>query len=152
MSQTLPIPEKRRRASGFTSGMGEELFSTSRRGYRASGIEAFCIIARRLSTPCVWSDLEKEFGRSVSALCEIFYETTEQLYKEIGHLVEEFKAGLIIERCEEYATKVFESGAPLDSCVGFVDGTNVFIAQPGGDMQREAYNGHKSATVSNFRL
>ena len=76
----------------------------------------------------------------------------EQLYKEKSHLVEDFKAGLIIERCEEYATKVFESGAPLDSCVGFVDGTNVFIAQPGGDMQREAYNGHKSATVSNFRL
>ena len=129
----------------------DDEFLNARRGYRASGVEAFCIISRRLSTPCIWRDMEYEFGRSASVLCEIFYESIEQFYRQKGHLLEDFKADFITQRAAEYATKVYESGAPLDSCIGFVDGTNIFIARPAGEMQREAYNGHKKRHCVKFQ-
>ena len=128
-------------------GWDNQSFVTRRRGYTYSGIEMFCILSRRMSTPCVWKDLEREFFRCSSALCEIFYESLEYLYTQRGHLVEEFKYSFLVSRAINYAVKVYSSGAPLGSCVGFVDGTDIYIARPRGSMQRESYNGHKKGTA-----
>jgi len=38
---------------------------------------------------------------------------------------------------------ILDSGAYLDRCVGFIDGTTIFVARPGGGYQRACYSGHK---------
>ena len=50
-----------------------------------------------------------------------------------------------------YASKVHESGAPLDSCVVFIDATNIYISRLKGSMQRETYNGHKRRNCIKFQ-
>lgn len=42
-----------------------------------------------------------------------------------------------------YASRIEQSGAFLDRCVGFIDGTALFIPWPGGGLQRACYSGHK---------
>ena len=41
-------------------------------------------------------------------------------------------------------------GASLDRCAGFVDGTAIFIAHPGGGLQRACYSGHKRRHAVKF--
>ena len=43
---------------------------------------------------------------------------------------------------EKYSEVVFNKGAPLSNCFGFVDGTVRPITRP-GENQRLLYNGHK---------
>lgn len=117
--------------------------TTERGEYKASGLEAFCLLLRRLSSPCTWRYLETEFYRSSTALCEIFYFTMELFHAQFNHLVSSFCSSFLQERASMYAMKIYESGAPLDSCVGFIDATNIFISRPKGNMQRATYTGHK---------
>lgn len=132
-------------------GWRNEIFVTSRRGYQSSAAEAFCVLTRRLSTPCRWRDLEEEFGRSSSALCEIFYETLERYYTQCKELLCKYHSDFISSRAMFYAEKIYEKGSPLDRCVGFIDATNVFISRPNGAMQRATYNGHKKRNSVKFQ-
>ena len=49
------------------------------------------------------------------------------------------------ERCEMYANAIFEAGAPLNRCVGFIDCTKVQMSRPGGPqtIQQACYSGQK---------
>jgi nuclease HARBI1 len=46
-------------------------------------------------------------------------------------------------RAREYTKCVYEKGSPLDSVVGFIDGTAIAISRPSGARQRARYSGHK---------
>ena len=48
----------------------------------------------------------------------------------------------VVVSLEKYAEAVFNKGAPLSNCFGFVDGTVRPITRP-GKSQRLLYNGHK---------
>ena len=53
--------------------------------------------------------------------------------------------GILITSAPLYANAVHESGAPLDSCICFIDCTKVKITRPGGHCsnQRSVYSGDK---------
>lgn len=49
----------------------------------------------------------------------------------------------MMERAVLYAQAIESKGAPLGQCVGFIDGTVIRVARPGGGLQRCVYSGHK---------
>eukprot|EP00171_Calliarthron_tuberculosum_P002898 IDg2898t1 len=118
---------------------------TQRNRYTCDPMTATCIFLRRLTTPIRLCELEEEFGAHSSKISEIFWEVAKKFYKERSPLVTTLRMDLIRERAEEYAACIHRSGAPLDNCIGFIDGTKILIARPGGDNcnQRCVYSGHK---------
>jgi len=47
------------------------------------------------------------------------------------------------QRAGTYAECVLEKGGAIDHCVGFIDGTGIFVARPREGLQRSVYSGHK---------
>jgi len=125
--------------------------STKRRRYSTNAVEAFCILTRLLSTPSRWCDLESEFGRHSASLSEIFYECLEYFYERFSALLRDFRADFLSQRASRYANAVLQAGAPLDKCVGFIDGTNIYIAKPRGLAHRATYSGHKRRNCLKFQ-
>jgi len=124
--------------------------TSSRRRYRVSGEEAMCIVLRRLSSPSRWRDLEVMFGRCASALLEVFIETVEDLLGRWGACVTAWRTDLLEDRAVRYASCVAERGRH-DKVVGFIDGTGILVARPGGGLQRCMYSGHKRDHVMKFQ-
>jgi len=104
-----------------------------------------------MSSPARWRDLEPLFGRSSSSLCELFYETIERLDIRWSNLLCVWRGDLMVERAALYAQHVLEKGGGLDNCVGFIDGTGLFVARPGGALQRSVYSGHKRTHMLKFQ-
>lgn len=119
--------------------------------YRVTPVECLCIVLRRLASPARWSDLEDIFGRSVPALCTIFNATVEEILSQWGVLLSEWRGASMRERAHLYASKIEQSGGFLDRCVGFIDGTALFIPRPGGGLQRSCYSGHKRRHAIKFQ-
>lgn len=124
---------------GWSSGV------TERNRYTCDPMTATCILLRRLATPIRLFELEDEFGAHSSKISEIFWEVAKKFYTERKALVTTLRMDLICERAEEYAECIHRTGAPLDNCIGFIDGTKILIARPGGPNcnQRCVYSGHK---------
>ena len=80
-----------------------------------------------------------------SALSEIFWEVIQSFVHIQGHLVTELRQGLLGSRAWLYADCVKAAGAPLDSCVRFMDCTKIKMNRPSvhGSIQRSCYSGHK---------
>jgi len=114
-------------------------------------VECLAIVLRRLASPARWVDLEEFFGRSGSALCQIFYTTVVMMMDKWGALLTEWRMEFMRDRAALYAEKIEEAGAYLDRCVGFVDGTAIFISRPGGGLQRACYSGHKRHHAVKFQ-
>jgi len=67
--------------------------------YAVSPVECLCIVLRRLASPARWTDLEKLFGRSRSALCNNFLTTLEVIMSKWGYLLTEWGGALIESVC-----------------------------------------------------
>ena len=82
-------------------------------------------------------------------ISEVFNDCVQSLYYNCGHLVTTFRGELLRERAALYAEAVMAAGGPLDSCVGFIDGTKIRITRPGGPpvLQQAVYNGRRSSKV-----
>ncbi|ETV99808.1 hypothetical protein H310_07850 [Aphanomyces invadans] len=83
------------------------------------------------------------FGRSREALSSIANETMLHVYHRFGHLLEwdeERLNGAWMAQCGQ---AIHARGAPLTTCIGFIDGTVREICRPGKSIQKAAYNGHK---------
>ena len=127
------------RAMGWTSG------TTKRSRYSCDPITGCCIVLKRLASTVTWFDLETSFGMRSSALSEVFWEVLERFVQLRGHLITTFREGFLRNRAATYADAIKNAGAPLDSCVGFIDCTKIRMARPGGPNrnQRSCYFGHK---------
>ena len=91
------------------------------------------MLLRRLATPCQGKDVELLFGRHGSQLSEIFWEALH--YFVVGKsdlLMGEFQASFWRPRLAMYAEAVKRKSNALDHTVGFIDGTVIAIARPGG--------------------
>ena len=123
----------------------ESVTHTARNGYGMTAILATCILLRRLATPCRWHDLELLFGKHASHLSECFWETLECFMEARGNLVQgPMSSSFISRRAAIYAEAIHNKCGVMDNCIGFIDGTVIGIARPGGSMlQNVAYNGHK---------
>jgi len=90
------------------------------------------------------------FGRCASALLEVFIETVEDLLGRWGACVTAWRTDLLEDRAVRYASCVAERGRH-DKVVGFIDGTGILVARPGGGLQRCMYSGHKRDHVMKFQ-
>ena len=131
--------------SKISGAMGWFAGKTQRNGFKCPPLTACCIVLRKLSSPCRWKDVEYLFGMHSSALSEIFWEVIESFVQVQGHLITDLRQGLLVSRAELYADCIKAAGAPLDSCVGFMDCTKIKMTRPGGhgSIQRSCYSGHK---------
>jgi hypothetical protein len=124
---------------------------TARRRYRIDPMEATAIFLRRLSTVARWVDVQEEFGKHTACLTEIFYHTLELFHSKFSPLVTMWRLGILQERAEYYSKVISEKGSSLDNVVGFIDGTALEIARPGGLGQRATYSGHKRRNCVKFQ-
>ncbi|OQR89183.1 hypothetical protein ACHHYP_06433 [Achlya hypogyna] len=83
--------------------------------YRASAVEATCIMLNRLAWPHRRGTMTQTFGRSREALSGI-----------ANYVMQHRPNSAWMERC---AAAVYAKGAPLATCIGFIDGTYIFMAQ-----------------------
>ena len=112
-------------------------------GTVCEGTEGLCMLLKRYAFPCRYSDMIPIFGRPVPELCMIGNTVTDWIYAHHSHRIAQWNQTILNPlELEKYAEVVFNKGAPLSNCFGFVDGTVRPITRP-GENQRLLYNGHK---------
>ena len=122
-----------------------------RQGTVCDGMTGLCILLKRLSYPCRFSDMIPTFGFSVPELCMIFNTVVEFLYNEHGHLVSRWNEALLSPfNLQRYAVSIAGKGAPLKNCFGFVDGTVRPVCRPKRN-QKTVFNGHKRVHSLKFQ-
>ena len=87
------------------------------------------------------------FGRSHEALSELFNEILLMIHSRFKHLLVWDYCRLNSDKLKELAAAIHQKGAPVDVCVGFIDGTVRGISCPGRQVQKACYNGHKVSTL-----
>jgi len=84
-------------------------------------------------------------------LCHIFFATVAMTMEKWGANLTSWRVEFMRERAVLHAEKIEGTGAYLDRCVGFIDGTAIFIARPGGGLQRACNSGHKRKHAVKFQ-
>jgi len=113
-------------------------------------IDCLAIVMRRLAAPTRWVDLVELYG-SASALCHIFYATLPMMMEKWGANLNERRVEFLRERAALYAENIEGTSEYLDRCAGFIDGTAIFIARPGGGLQQACYSGHERKHAVKFQ-
>ena len=116
-----------------------------------SGLEALCIVLKRLAYPCHYANMIPRLARPVPMLCMINNLMMDLIYQMHGHRILQWNNALLNPRAlQEYATSITAQGSPLDNCFGFIDGTVRLISKP-GQTQHIVYNGHKRGHAIKFQ-
>ena len=124
---------------------------TCSNGTTASATEGLCMMLRRFSYPCRYSDLIPRFGRSKPEICLIVNRVMRYIDEEHRHLLESFdQRWLQPDKLEEYAAAIYVKSSALRTCWGFVDGTVRAVCRP-GENQRVIYNGHKRVHAMKYQ-
>ncbi|KAF4145811.1 DDE superfamily endonuclease, partial [Phytophthora infestans] len=118
-----------------------EPFPTTQR-YNVAALEALCIFLRRMAYPVRLGDLEDLFGRDTTAISSISNAVPDFIYDKFNYLLEFDHSRLNADTLSAYAEAVHAKGAPLQTCVGFIDGTVRGTCRPTRN-QRYMYSGHK---------
>ena len=111
---------------------------------KVDGVESLCILLKRFTYPCRYSDLIPRFGRSVPQIAIITNHITDLIYSNFN------QPWLFPANLETFCQAIHRKGAALDHCWGFVDGTVRPICRPNA-MQRVLYNGHKKVHSIKFQ-
>ena len=116
-----------------------------------SGLEALCILLKRLAFPCRYTDMATRFGRNPTELCLIFNTILNFVYTTHHHHLSSWEQPFPSpENLALYSAAIHNHGAPLENCFGFIDGTVRRIARPKIN-QRTMYNGHKRVHSMKFQ-
>ena len=108
----------------------------------SDGMEALCMLLKRLAYPCRYSDMIARFAGPVPVLCMIMNKVFDFIFDMHGHRIMEWNNTVLNSRSLEiYCNAIAAKGAALENCFGFVDGTVRPICRP-GQHQRVVYNGH----------
>lgn len=108
-----------------------------------SAMEGLCVLLKRLAFPCRYTDMVLRFGRNPTELCLIFNNVLDYVYDNHHHRLSSWNQPFLSQQMlQRYAQAIYDQGAPLPNCFGFVDGTLRPIARPKRN-QRVVYNGHK---------
>jgi hypothetical protein len=119
----------------------EELLISN--GLKCSGIEALCVMLRRMAYPNRLTDLVAIFGLHETHLSSIFNLVVKHVHDRFGYLLTDLnQPWLAEEELRRYAEATHAAGLPINNCWGFIDGTVMPICRPTRN-QREVYNGHK---------
>ncbi|GMF54535.1 unnamed protein product [Phytophthora fragariaefolia] len=120
----------------------EDPFPTTQR-HSISALEALSICLRRMAYPARLSDLEDLFGRDTTAISSISNASLDTLYDKFHGLLQFDYKRLTSATLSAYAWAIHANEAPLETCVGFIDGTVRGTCRPNKN-QRYMFNGHKS--------
>ena len=95
-------------------------------------VEALCVLLKRNSYPCRFSNLIPTFSRSAAELCNIASLISNHIYETHGHLLTNLnQPWLFTHRLQEFADAIHHKGAPLSNCWGFINDTVRPICRPG---------------------
>ena len=120
-------------------------------GLIVKSVPVLCIYLKRFSYPYRYSDMVFHFARPVPEICIMTNHTIEWIYNRWNHLLTTYHHNLLSPaNLMLYADAVHQSGAALDSCWGFIDGTVRSVCRPGVN-QRVLYNGHKRVHSIKFQ-
>jgi len=115
------------------------------------GLEALCIMLKRLSYPCRYSDMIAQFARPVPVLCMINNYMIDYIFDTHSQKILQWNNNILNPHSLElYCDAITAKGSPLDNCFGFIDGTVRPISRP-GQSQRVVYNGHKRIHAIKFQ-
>ncbi|GMF45988.1 unnamed protein product [Phytophthora fragariaefolia] len=125
-------------------------FSTPQR-YRVSTLVDLCIFLRRMAYPARLEDLDDLFDRDRTAISAISNAVLDFLYDSFSHLLLFDTRRLTSATLSAYANAIRDKGAPLNTCVGFIDGTVRGMCRPKKNQKyMNVYNGHKVSQVKYF--
>ena len=117
----------------------------------SSGIEGLCIMLKRLSYPCRYSDMIARFSKPVPVLSMVSNHVLDYIYDYHSHRILNWNQTILSPLAlQEYSDAISAKGAALDNCFGFIDGTVCPICRP-GELQRVVYNGHKRVHALKFQ-
>ena len=118
---------------------------------KVDSIEAVCIRLKRLSYPCRYTDMIPRFARPAPEICAINNHMITLIHNQWGFLLQDLnRESLVPENLQRHANAIYNKGAPLNNCWGFVDGTVHPVSRPGQN-QRAVYNGHKRVHAIKFQ-
>ena len=96
-----------------------------------SGVDALCILLKRLAFPCQYTDMVPTFGRNETELCLIYNRMLNYVYTQHHHRLQSWSQHFLQPGIlQEYANVMHEKGAPLEKCFGFIDGAVIEICRP----------------------
>ncbi|KAK7864355.1 hypothetical protein R5R35_007921 [Gryllus longicercus] len=116
----------------------------TRNRHSIGGVEALCILLRRLAYPNRLTDLVHYFGISstyISIICKNVMNVILERNKELLLRIQS-NSWLHREKFEYYAQAIAAKGCPIPNCWGFIDGTARAICRPSIN-QEHYYSGHK---------
>lgn len=120
-------------------------------GLVVSSIAGLCIYLKHFAYPSRYSDMVSTFARPVPQLCKITNHMIDWIYSRWHHLLTRYNHNLLSPANRMlYADAVHQSGAALDNCWGFIDGTVRPVCRPDAN-QRVIYNGHKRVHSIKFQ-
>ena len=115
------------------------------------GLEALCVVLKRLAYPCRYVDMIGRFAKPVPVLCMINNYMIDFIYQSHSHRLLEWNNQILNPAAlETYAAAITAKGSPLNNCFGFIDGTVRPISRPGQN-QQVVYNGHKRVHALKFQ-
>ena len=117
----------------------------------AGGIEGLCMLLKRTSFPCRYSDMIYRFGRPVPILSMVTNQVVDYIYQAHAHRITQWNNQLVNPASLQlYADAIGRKGAALENCFGFVDGTVRPISRP-KEHQSTVYNGYKRVHALKFQ-
>ena len=120
-------------------------------GVVADTIEGLCMLLKRFAYPCRYVDLIPRFGRPISQVCMVTNRLVDHILDRFGHLLINLdQLWLSRHHLQLFADAIYNKGAALDTCWGFVDGTVRPMCRP-KENQRAVYNGHKRVHAIKFQ-
>ena len=117
-----------------------------------SGVDALCILLKRLAFPCQYTDMVPTFGRNETELCLIYNRMLNYVHTQHHHRLQSWSQHFLQPGIlQEYANVMHEKGAPLEKCFGFIDGAVIEICRPKPIYQHTVYNYHKRVHSIKFQ-
>ena len=118
----------------------------------SSGVDALCILLKRLAFPCRYTNMVLTFGRNETKLCLIYNHILDYICTQHHHRLQPWNQHFLQSAIlQEYAV-MHEKGAPLvENCFSFIDGTVIEICRLKPIYQRIVYSGHKRVHSIKFQ-
>ena len=120
-------------------------------GSVSDDIEGLCMLLCRLSYPVRYSDMVNRFARPMPVISRIRNCVLDYIYETHHHRITSWNNSILYPASlQRYADAIFDQGAALSNCFGFVDGTVRLICRP-DENKRIVFNGHKRIHAIKFQ-
>ena len=95
-------------------------------------IPALCIYLKHFMYPCRYGDMVSHFVTPFPDVCIITNHMIDWIYSRWHHLLSRYNHDLLsLANLMLYADVIYRSGAALEKCRGFIDGTVQAVCRPG---------------------